>query len=79
MDYLKSSICNSLFLFPRTAGEIEISKLNSNNACGPLSIPTHILKLIKETVAKPLEIIFNISFTTGIVPSGLRIANVIPV
>ena len=48
-------------------------------ASGPFSIPTYILKLIKEIVAKPLETLFNVSFITGIVPSSLKVANVISV
>ena len=81
MDYLANPVCNSFFLSPATACEIEteISKLNSSKTSGPFSIPTYILKLIKEIVAKPLETLFNVSFITGIVPSSLKVANVIPV
>ena len=61
MDYLANAVCNSFFLSPATVCEIEteISKLNSSTASGPFSIPTYILKLIKEIVAKPLETLFN--------------------
>ncbi len=57
MDYLTNPVCNSLFLFPATACEIEteISKLNTRRATGLFSIPVYILKLVKKIVAKPLE------------------------
>ena len=81
MNYLAKPVCNSFFLSSATVCEIEteISKLNSSKTRGPLCIPTYILKLIKEIVAKPLETLFNVSFITGIVPSSLKVANVIPV
>ena len=37
------------------------------------------LKLLKKIIAEPLEILFNASFETGIVPIKLKSANVIPV
>jgi hypothetical protein len=30
-------------------------------------------------ISKPLEILFNVSFSTGIVPSNFKIANVLPI
>ena len=64
MNYLAKPVCNSFFLSSATVCEIEteISKLNSSKTRGPLCIPTYILKLIKEIVAKPLETLFNVSF-----------------
>ena len=44
-----------------------------------MSIPSRILKLIAPTVSKPLSNIINISFETGIFPSCLKTANVIPI
>ena len=81
LDYLKSPLCNSFFLSPTTTNEIEkvISSFKCGKATGPFSIPTDVLKTIKTTISKPLEIIFNESFETGIVPSNLKIANVIPI
>lgn len=46
---------------------------------GPLSVPNDILKIIKCVVSKPLEMLFNVSFSTGIVPYDLKLANVVPV
>ena len=46
---------------------------------GPSSIPVDILKMLKTYISKPLEIIFNASVSTGVVPSDFKIANIIPV
>ena len=46
---------------------------------GPFSIPVDILKMLKAYVSKPLEIVFNASFSTGVVPSDFKIANIVPV
>ena len=48
-------------------------------ACGPFSIPTKLLKLLKCFLSKPLETIFNVSFTTGMVPDDFKVAKVIPI
>ena len=44
----------------------------------PFSIPIDILKMLKAYVSKPLEIVFNASFSTGVVPSDFKIANIVP-
>ena len=59
--------------------ENEIIRLNANKSTGPFSIPVTVLKATKHAISKPLEIIFNASFSTGIVPSNLKIAKVTPV
>ena len=56
-----------------------MSKLNTSKASGPYSIPTKILKLLQCIISKPLEVIFNFSFSTGIVPYHFKLARVIPV
>ena len=78
---MNNPIQNSLFLKPVTAEEIinEIDKLDSSKSTGPSSIPTKLLKLIKNYIALPLERPFNSSFTTGIVPEKFKLACVIPV
>ena len=81
MDYLPDPVLNSFSVFPTTRNEIEveISKLKSGKAVGLSSIPINILKLLNSVISRPLEIIFNSSFATGIVPSDLKLANVIPI
>ena len=58
--------------------EEEISNLNADKATGPYSIPTKILKLLKDLLSKPLEILFNCSFAQSVVPDSFKIARVIP-
>ena len=81
IEYLKDSLCNSFYIFPTTADEIEveISKLKSSKSTGPFSIPVTILKLLKSVISRPLETLFNASFLTGVVPDKFKLANVIPV
>ena len=80
-QFLKPQPHNSFYLFPTSTTEIEaeIDKLNESKATGPFSIPTRIFKLIKSVISKPLEIVFNTSFATGIVPDKFKIARVLPV
>ena len=46
---------------------------------GPSSIPISILKILKSEFAGPLQVIFNTSFLTRIVPDKFKLARVIPV
>ena len=80
-DYLPDPASKTFFILPTTSSEIEdeISGLRSGKAAGPSSIPTEILKLLKSVISKPLEIIFNTSFSTGTVPADFGLANIIPV
>ena len=65
---------------PTDKTEIEnvISSLDSNKSVGPNSIPTKILKLLKNDISSQLSEIFNLTFSSGIFPSILKTAKVIP-
>ena len=52
---------------------------NANKSTGPYNIPVAILKATKHVISAPLGIIFNASFSTGIVPDLFKIAKVTPV
>ena len=54
-----------------------ISSLNSDKSAGPNSLPTKILKLLKNDIYTHLADIFNLSFSSGVFPSILKIAKVI--
>ena len=56
-----------------------ISSLDSNKSAGPNSIPTNILKLLKNGISSYLSETFNISFSAGVFPSILKTVTVIPV
>ncbi len=81
LQYLPPKLDNSFYLFPVSESEIvdEISTLNESKATGPFSIPTKILKFLKFLISKPLEILFNFSFSSGTVPSQFKLARVLPV
>ena len=49
-----------------------------NKSVGPNRLPTNILKLMKNDISLQLNI-FNLSFSTGVLPSGLKSAKVIPI
>ena len=55
------------------------SSLDSNKSTGPNSIPTNILKLLKNDISTQFSDIFNVSFSTGVFTSILKIAKVIPI
>ena len=69
-----------LFLTPVTEQEIEIiiQSLNLRKAIGPYSIPVFLLKILSRHIAKPLSIIVNQSFQTGIFPDALKVGKVTP-
>ena len=53
--------------------------MKTNKAIGPNSIPTKILKMSHHIIAKPLVYLINLSFSTGVFPDLLKIANTISV
>ena len=70
MVYLNNTICNSFYIFPTTCSgiETEISQLKTGKSVGLSSIPIGILKILKTYISKPLEIVFNASLSTDVVP-----------
>ena len=55
-----------------------VSSLDSNKSTRPNSIPTKLLKLLKNYISTQLFDIFNVSFSTG-VRVVIKIAKVIPI
>ena len=53
--------------------------LIQSKSYGPNSIPTKILKLLKNDISTQLSDIFNVSFSTCVFPSILKIAKVVPI
>ena len=79
-DFLHHPNEQSIFITPTDAHEVNIiSSLNSDKSTGPNSLPTKILKLLKNEISTHLADIFNLSFSSGVFPSILKIAKVIPV
>ena len=79
--YLKDPVEQRFLMESADSKEIIaiIELLNNNKASGPFSIPTSILKLIKNNICYPLKEIINLSFATGLYPSKLKIAKVNPI
>ena len=79
-DCLSHETSTVIILQPNDKEEIaNISSLNSNKASGPYSIPYRILFLLKNEISKQLAGLFYFSFTTGVLPSVLKTAKVVPV
>ena len=80
-EFLQHPNKNSFFLRPTSSDEITnlILSLNESKSVGPNGLPTRILKLLKNDISLQLTNIFNLSFSTGVFPSGLKIAKVIPI
>ena len=79
--YLGSMKDSNMFLTLTKPNDIDvlIDNMKVNKGAGPNSIPTKILKDYKSEFAKPLSDMINTSFTTGIFPSALKVANIIPI
>ena len=56
-----------------------ILSFNESISVGPNGLPAKILKLLKNDISFQLSNIFNLYFSTGVFPSGLKIAKVIPI
>ena len=71
----------SFFISPTDKTEMEniISSLDSNKSVGPNSILTKVLKILKNDISTQLSEIFDISFSSGVFPSILKTAKVVPV
>lgn len=67
------------FLITRENIVSSINSLKSGSASGPDKIPAKFLKLFPCLLAVPLQIIFQSSFDSGILPAQWKTASVIPI
>ena len=79
-DYLKNPCQQTFFLTPTNEQQVlkNIKLLKRNKVSGPFSIPIKFLKLFQKELTKPISLIINLSFLTGIFPDILKLAKVIP-
>ena len=56
-----------------------INKLTNKNSCGYDNFSTKINKALRDSLIKPLTLIINQILNTGVFPSQLKIAKVIPI
>ena len=80
-DYLDPPLNRTFFFDPIIPEDInlEISILQDNKAHGLYSSPVKLLKLSKRVISVPLATIFNQSICSGIFPSKLKCAKIIPI
>ena len=80
-DYLSNENDSKIFLQLTDNREIAniISSLNSSKASSPKNIPYRILFLLKNEILEQLADLFHLSFMTGVFPSVLNTAKVVPV
>ena len=80
-DCLHGDNLNSFFITPSDSEVVTsiISSLSDNKSSGPNSVPIRILKLLKKDISTHLVDIFNLSFSSGIYPTPLKTAKVIPI
>ena len=78
-DNLKNPNVESFFVPPTSPKEIShlIQTLSSNKSTRPNSIPTSVLKKLKNEISIPVSAIDNSSFENGIFPNLLKSAQVI--
>lgn len=80
-DFLSNPITNSMFLEPIEESDIlnVVKKLKPKTSFGHDGISTKIMKESIINILQPITHIINISLDTGVVPSQLKMAKVIPV
>ena len=78
---MKNPNRNSFSITPTNNAEVlsGIKNLKKEKSSGPSSIPIKFLKLFQTPLSKPISLIANLSFSTGIFPANLKTANVIPI
>ena len=80
VDYIQQDVINTLYFDPVTENEIcKIIGSLKDSAAGWDDLKSSMIKHIKESITVPLVHICNRSFVTGIFPSELKIANVVPI
>ncbi len=80
-SYLRGHHPNSMYLTPVDESEIieTAKKLKAKISLGHDQISTKLLKDTIDIIVNPLTHIFNLSITSGVVPTKMKIAKVIPI
>jgi len=64
--------------FTETVVRLYIHKLNTHKTVGVDDVHPKVLKMCSQSLCKPLSLIFNKSYETGVVPELWRKANIVP-
>ena len=80
-EWLKNPNQRSFFLNPVCSHDVSkvIFSLKKGKSSGPNSIPLEIFDSIHDALSEILSKLINLSFSTGVFPSLLKIAKVIPI
>ena len=80
-DYLNERVENSFIVEPTNNDEVLsiIKQFKNDKATGPNSLNTIFLKKCAKELSEPLALLFNMSFSNGIFPESLKLANIIPI
>ena len=80
-DYLNERVENSFIIEPTNNDEVLsiIKQFKNSKATGPNSLNTIFLKKCAKELSEPLALLFNMSFSNGIFPESLKLANIIPI
>ena len=72
---------NSFYLTPTCPAEVSnvINRLKSKTSCGHDEISPRLVKATAHSISQPISHITNMSFQTGIFPTDLKKAKVIPI
>lgn len=76
-DY--SSVCSNELIISREGVLAMLLKLNTKKSSGPDGVPNSFLKRYAEQISQYLTDMFNLSLTTGVIPSDWRKARVVPI
>lgn len=79
--YLEGNYKDSIFLYDTSPEEVNriIDKLECKSSCGIDEIRSKVIKYVAPYVSVPLTHIFNLTFSTGIIPNDLKVALITPV
>ena len=80
-NYLNERVENSFIIEPTNNDEFlsVIKQFKKSKADDPNSLNTIFLKKYAKQLSKPLALLFNMSFSNGILPESLKLANIIPI
>ena len=80
LQFITPPPTGGLHLSPVTCNEVsEILSSLKNSAPGYDNLSAELLKVVSVAIVKPLTHIFNLSFSSGIVPQELKMAKIIPI
>ena len=79
--YLEGNYNDSYFLYETSPDEVNriIGKLECKYSCGNNEIRSKVIKYAATYVSVPLSHIFNLTFATGKIPNGFKVALKAPV